>query len=163
MSNTWYGYSLEKILADKRIYKYSWLDYIQEPIKTFITKFEKCINEECDNFGLYIQEIDSLTLKIEGIIRDLIMLFQIDGLDAFCFDQNNNFKWKNINNYLYDEKINLIIQENDLWFIRYFLIDCHNLRNRTAHSLMFIGEYGIYNMIMLFVVILRLSKYTIQK
>ena len=90
------------------------------------------------------------------------MLFQIDGLDAFCFDQNNNFKWKNINNYLYDEKINLIIQENDLWFIRYFLIDYHNLRNRTAHSLMFIGEYGIYNMIMLFVVILRLSKYTIQ-
>ena len=163
LSNTWYGYSLEKILADKRIYKYSWLDYIQEPIKTFITKFEKCINEECDNFGLYIQEIDSLTLKIEGIIRDLIMLFQIDGLDAFCFDQNNNFKWKNINNYLYDEKINLIIQENDLWFIRYFLIDCHNLRNRTAHSLMFIGEYGIYNMIMLFVVILRLSKYSIKK
>jgi len=163
LRKTWYGYSLEKTLADKRTYKYHWLDYLQEPIETFIIKFEKCINEECDNWGLYIQEIDSLTLKIEGIIRDLIALFKIDGLDTFCFDRNNNFKWKNINSYLYDEKINQIIQENDLWFLRYFLIDYHNIRNRTAHSLMFLGEYGIYNMIMLFVIILRLSKYAVKE
>ncbi len=161
LSTTWLGYKLSKNLTQDRVYTYAWLDYIQEPIENFIIKFTEYVNNESKPL-IFISEIDSLSLKIEGILRDLITIFDIDGFNAFYFDKNKNFKWNNINNYLYHENIQQIIPENDLWFLRYCLIDYKNIRNRVAHSLMFLGEYGIENMILVFLVILRLLKYSIS-
>ncbi len=162
LKNTWYGANIEKELSDGDIYKYNWLQYIGPSIESFFLKFEKFINGD-ESSILYIQEIDSLSLKIEGMIRDMISLASIDEFQAFYFDRNKNFNWCNINKYLKDSNIFRIIPENDVYFLKYFLTEHRNLRNRVAHSLTFLGEYGIYNMVILFIAILRLSKCLILK
>lgn len=138
------------------------MQYIGPSIESFFLKFEKFINGD-ESSILYIQEIDSLSLKIEGMIRDMISLASIDEFQAFYFDRNKNFNWCNINKYLKDSNIFRIIPENDVYFLKYFLTEHRNLRNRVAHSLTFLGEYGIYNMVILFIAILRLSKCLILK
>lgn len=162
LKNTWYGANIEKELSGGDIYKYNWLQYIGPSIESFFLKFEKFINGD-ESSILYIQEIDSLSLKIEGMIRDMISLASIDEFQAFYFDRNKNFNWCNINKYLKDSNIFRIIPENDVYFLKYFLTEHRNLRNRVAHSLTFLGEYGIYNMVILFIAILRLSKCLILK
>ena len=92
------------------------------------------------------------------MIRDIILLADIDDFHLFYFDRNENFNWRNINQYLKDPNIFSIIPENDVYFLKYFLTEHRNLRNRVAHSLTFLGEYSIYNIVILFIVILRLSK-----
>ena len=162
LKNTWYGANIEKELTNGGIYKYNWLQYIGPTIETFFVKFEKFIQGDKSS-NLYIQEIDSLSLKIEGMIRDMIWLANIDDFHPFYFDRNKNFNWRNINQYLKDQNIIRIIPKNDVYFLKYFLTEHRNLRNRVAHSLTFLGEYGIYNMVILFIAILRLSKCLVLK
>lgn len=162
LKNTWYGANIEKELSGGDIYKYNWLQYIGPSIESFFLKFEKFIQGDTTSI-LYIQEIDSLSLKIEGMIRDMILLADIDDFHLFYFDKNENFNWRNINQYLKDSSIFSIIPENDVYFLKYFLTEHRNLRNRVAHSLTFLGEYGIYNMVILFIAILRLSKCLVLK
>lgn len=158
--NTWFGLPLEKKLPENKIYKYTWLDYISESITTGFSKIKNEI--EGKNAIYYIQEIDSLTLKIEGIIIDLIEIFNIEGFKTFYFDNNDNYKWKNINNFIADDNIKNIIPENEIWTIKYLLIEYKNLRNRVAHSRLFMGEYNIYNFIYILILLLRLTKYNIK-
>lgn len=162
LKNTWYGANIEKELTNGGIYKYNWLQYIGPTIETFFVKFEKFIQGD-QSSNLYIQEIDSLSLKIEGMIRDMIWLANIDDFHPFYFDRNKNFNWRNINQYLKDQNIIRIIPKNDVYFFKYFLTEHRNLRNRVAHSLTFLGEYGIYNMVILLIAILRLSKCLVLK
>ena len=162
MKNTWYGANIEKELSGGDIYKYNWLQYIGPSIESFFLKFEKFIQGDKSS-NLYIQEIDSLSLKIEGMIRDMIWLANIEDFHTFYFDRNKNFNWCNINQYLKDQNIFRIIPENDVYFLKYFLTEHRNLRNRVAHSLTFLGEYGVYNMVILFIAILRLSKCLVLK
>lgn len=162
LSNTWYGANIEKKLSGGNNYKYNWLQYIGPSIESFFLKFEKFVQDDTISI-LYIQEIDSLSLKIEGMIRDMILLADIDDFHLFYFDKNENFNWRNINQYLKDSSIFSIIPENDVYFLKYFLTEHRNLRNRVAHSLTFLGEYGIYNMVILFIAILRLSKCLVLK
>ena len=162
LKNTWYGANIEKKLSGGNNYKYNWLQYIGPSIESFFLKFEKFVQGDTTSI-LYIQEIDSLSLKIEGMIRDMILLADIDDFHLFYFDKNENFNWRNINQYLKDSSIFSIIPENDVYFLKYFLTEHRNLRNRVAHSLTFLGEYGIYNMLILFIAILRLSKCLVLK
>ena len=162
LKNTWYGANIEKKLSGGNNYKYNWLQYIGPSIESFFLKFEKFVQGDTTSI-LYIQEIDSLSLKIEGMIRDMILLADIDDFHLFYFDKNENFNWRNINQYLKDTSIFSIIPENDVYFLKYFLTEHRNLRNRVAHSLTFLGEYSIYNMVILFIAILRLSKCLVLK
>ncbi len=157
LKQTWLGVTREKGLSGNEVYKYNWLQFIGPSIKSFLHKFEEYVNGN-ETELLFVQEIDSLCLKFEGIIRDLISLRNIDEFRTFYFDRNGNFKWQNINKYLNDSNIFKILRPNEVYFLRYLLIDFKNLRNKVAHSLNFLGEYGLDNMILLFIAILRISK-----
>lgn len=120
---------------------------------------EKFFFDSKDKKYIFVQEIDCISSKIEGILRDIGIYSNLEEFRAFKFDKDKNFEWNNINKYLSDSSLTDIIDENELQFFRYFLIDRRNLRNRVAHCMMFKGEYGIQNIIMLLFVVLRLSKY----
>lgn len=159
IKHTWLGMEQTKQLSTGELYKYSWLDYIEESILSSINKMKKFFFDTKDKKYIFVQEIDCISSKIEGILRDIGIYSNLEEFRAFKFDKDKNFEWNNINKYLCDSSLTDIIDKNELQFFRYFLIDRRNLRNRVAHCMMFKSEYGIQNIIMLLFVILRLSKY----
>jgi len=166
---TWFGVTISKPLQGERALKYRWLQHIQEPIISYFNKLQNYLgNNSCDL--ILINEIDSLTLKVEGILRDLIELSQTEGFSVSKLENDSKerqiFKWKTINELLFDENIFKVLPKNDVWFMRYFLIDYFNLRNRVAHCLIFSSEqyqYSLYSIQGLLIILLRLSCVKISK
>ena len=127
----------------------------------------KDVEYQCD----FVTVIDSLTLKIEGLLRyfcerigiatfktkqkgadKLVMEKLLDDLLADV-EHKPALKPDQVTNFLEEDRI----------FIKYVLTEKAglNLRNEVAHGLMDIFEYSFEHVIVLFCIILKLSKYTI--
>lgn len=165
---TWYGDIITKALPDKQKLKYQWLEHIKEPI---ISYFEKQRKYACNSYFrlTYINEVDSLILKIEGILRDLIDFTQIDNFTVRKFVNDVKGRqvsyWKSLNELLWDNNISQILSKNDVWFMRYFLTDYLNTRNNIAHCLVLnpYQEEYYYGFQWILIILLRLSLYIKRK
>lgn len=166
LEKTWYGYTFNIKINNNSYYTYNWLDMIKEAIYLGFLKLESYVQNK-ESPLMFILEIDSLTLKIEGIIRDLILNSKIDGLNAHKFNYKHDcklFSWKNINGYLFDPKLTEILPKDDIIFLRYFLVDMINLRNNTAHCLLQKPqEYDVYYFEYLIIILLRLARFKINE
>lgn len=136
----------------------------------------KRIFEELDKFNAdntyqcdFVTLTDSLTLKIEGLLR---YFCEKIGIATFKIRQKGSDKLvmeKLLDDLLADiahepplkpfQKTNF--DEEDRILIKYVLAEKVglNLRNMVAHSLMDIFEYSFVNVVILFCIILKLSKY----
>lgn len=107
-------------------------------------------------------------LKIEGIIRDIIALSNIKYLYTTKSKIKNNDENKkivecsSINTLIWEKEIFELIPENDVWFLRWFLVDGLGIRNNIAHALhLSIYEYNDNVMHYLIIIILRLCRFKI--
>lgn len=164
LKTTWFGNVIKKQLPENQILSYQWLEHIEQPIISYFNKQQKYIYD--NNFRLtYINEVDSLTLKTEGILRDLVDFAHIEGFSVRKFvddkDGRQISKWKSINELLWDPNILKILNEDDIWFMRYFLTDYLDVRNNIAHCLILnpYQEQYYYGFQWLLVILLRLSIY----
>lgn len=164
LKTTWLGKILRKQLTGDNVLKYQWLEHIEQPIISYFDKLQKYIIDS--NFRLtFINEVDSLTLKIEGILRDVIEFAQIKNFQVRKFDKDKNnrqiSKWKTINELLWDPLIFKILKDDDIWFMRYFLTDYLDVRNNIAHCLALSPYQDQYykSFEWLLIILLRLSKY----
>ncbi len=109
-----------------------------------------------------VLSIDSLTLKIEGLIRDIC---QLSGVTTFYMREDskgrNIEREKDLNALLREERIKELFDEDDLLFFKFLLVEKagYNLRHKVAHSLMLFQEYNINYMHLLILTLLRLAKY----
>lgn len=163
--NTWYGNTLMKETTSKPI-EYKWLDFFEPSIRSYFDKMEKALLEDYKVYPVFIQEIDSITLKIEGIIRDLIDFAKIEGFSTIKFKKDEEgreiVQRRDINNLLWDPNIFQILLPDDVWFLRYFLIEHINLRNEVAHCLFVTPkkyQLGLFHQLL--IIILRLSIFKI--
>lgn len=106
----------------------------------------------------FVLTIDSLTLKLEGIIKLLCKIFEIETKET---NDNNIVQDKSLNKLLDNEKLVEKMGQNNIFFLKYLLIDnCGlNIRNEAAHSLLALNEYNYVNATLLLVALLRLCKY----
>jgi len=136
----------------------------------------KRVFEELDKFSAdntypceFVTVIDSLTLKVEGILR---YFCEKTGIATFKTRQKGSDKLvmeKLLDDLLADiahepplkpeQKTNF--DEEDRILIKYVLAEKAglNLRNAVAHSLMDIFEYSFEHVVVLFCIIIKLSKY----
>lgn len=157
---TWYGEQIKDRLNNSNIIEYSHLQQIESQIVSFFSKFENDIKN--NKFStLYIQEFDSLILKIEGIIRYIISLSGTENFPTYNFYQDGYYSNHSINTLLNDKNIINVLKEKDIYLLRYFLTGYKSYRNKVAHNLVHLYEYNIYNMLILFIIILRLSNYNL--
>ncbi len=114
------------------------------------------------NIPNFVLAIDSLSIKIEGILRDICELrgvttfFQTDDAKG-----RSIVKEKDINALLREDTIKNTLSKDDLMLLQFLLVDKAgwNLRNRVAHTLIRTANgYGIEHMLLLIVVILKLAK-----
>lgn len=77
-NNSWVGKSLSRRVSTSEEITYSWLDLISPSLKEFFEKVNTMIATERTQD--YILPIDSLILKIEGLIREIC---QVSGVTTF--------------------------------------------------------------------------------
>lgn len=164
LKTTWLGATRTKHLPENQLLAYQWLEHIEQPIISYFDKLQKYIIDS--NFRLtFINEVDSLTLKIEGILRDVIEFAQIKNFQVRKLVKDKNDRqisnWKTINELLWDPLIFKILKDDDIWFMRYFLTDYLDVRNNIAHCLALSPYQDQYykSFEWLLIILLRLSKY----
>lgn len=158
---SWFGKTLchKSPTGEKK--EYNWLNLIAPALNEYFLQmhyyFTNPINQP--NFVL---SIDSLTLKMEGLLRDLC---EICGVTTFYQTKDskgrNIVREKDIHALLYEDKIKQLFDEDDLLLFRFLLVEKagYNLRHRIAHALMYFQEYSVVYMHLLIIALLKLGKY----
>lgn len=161
---SWLGKNISKKLANQTI-KYNWLNLIAPSLHEYFRQMQYYFASP-NYLPNLILSIDSLTLKIEGLIRDIC---QFSGITTFYMTKDNKgrsiAREKDIHALLYEEPIKELFDEDDLLFFKFLLVEKagYNLRHKVAHSLMLFQEYSVNYMHLLILALLRLGKYDFVK
>jgi len=162
--HSWLGKNISKKLANQTI-RYNWLNLIAPSLHEYFFQMQYHFANPNYSPNLVLS-IDSLTLKIEGLIRDIC---QFSGVTTFYMTKDskgrNIVREKDIHALLYEEPIRELFDEDDLLFLKFLLVEKagYNLRHKVAHSLMLFQEYSINYMHLLILALLRLGKYDFVK
>jgi hypothetical protein len=157
--HSWIGYNIQR---NDRVF--NWLGLIAPSIFHYFNQIDAMLKYPGyrPDFTL---AIDSLSLKIEGLLRELC---ELNGIIPFYMVEEsgtNVSREKDINNLLRDEKLLGFITEDDLFFLKFLLIEKvgFNLRNDVAHALLPNDGYTLGYMHLLIIAVLRLSKYQVKE
>lgn len=158
---SWLGKNVSgKLPNDKKI-EYNWLNLIAPSLLEYFIQMHYCFLNRMHYPNLVLC-IDSLTLKIEGLLRDIC---RFSGVATFYMTHDSKgrdiTREKNIHALLYEESVKELFDEDDLLLFRFLLVEKagYNLRHRIAHSLMLFQEYIVDYMHLLILAVLRLGKY----
>lgn len=158
---SWLGKELQMQTRGDRMETYSWLNLIAPALNDYFVQLEFFFRNP-SNIPNLVLCIDSLTLKIEGMLRDIC---EFNGV--ITYELRNDKKGrtisqeKDIHKLLYEEEIKKLFDKNDLLFFKFLLVEKagYNLRHKVAHSLMTFPEYNINYMNLLVLAILKFGKY----
>jgi hypothetical protein len=159
--NTWLGLNFKKTSPGGDELVYNWIDQISPSIYYYFDQMHVHLANQ-KYYPNLIMPIDSLTLKFEGLFRDLCEML---GISTFYTETDIHkkviSKERDLNSLLRDQNLMSIIDQNDLFFFKYFFIEksATNLRNDVAHSLMIADEYTINKFHLLILCLLRIGKY----
>lgn len=162
LSNTWLNDPITRNYNNQEFAVVP-LELIKPAIRHFFAELNRWKNEPG-----YIPDLilvtDSLTLKIEALLRYLCDKL---GISTFKLRDDDLVMERNLDEILAaleHEKYNTNFQEDDRRFIKFVLSEKagENLRNRVAHGLMDSFEYSFDKTILVFTIIMRLTKYTFQ-
>jgi len=160
---SWLGAEWVRYFGDGQSQNYRWSDFILPIINDYITQLKRYfINQrERPNF---IMAIDSLTLKIEGIIRHMLSLFGATTSRASDKKGQNVIEDTPLEQLLENELLRTKLGDDDLFFIRFVLIEKAglNLRNRIAHSHLIPREYSVHLLHFLMLIVFRLSRFQLD-
>lgn len=141
------------------------LEILIPPIRLLFAELQALSANDDYDFNAVVL-CDSLTLKIEALLR---YMCERIGIATFKQRENGIVMEKNIDDLLADIRESpetpTGFSENDRLFIKFVLSEKVglNLRNRIAHGLMDSNEYGFDNLIVVFTIIPRFSKYSFSK
>ena len=156
----WYGKNLPKRLPGGQTVMYNWLDLIAPAIKEYFRQMGFCFADPT-NVPNFVLSLDSLTLKIEGLFRDLCLLHGAGTSRQKKKSDRNIGQEKDINALLHEDAIKELFDEDDLLFFKFLLIEqCGlTLRHKIAHTRMLFQEYSGDYMHLVILALLRLGKY----
>ena len=156
-NNLWLG----KNIIVKKENVHNWLDVLAPGLNDFFSQIHFYLQNPL-NTPNYVLAIDSLAIKVEGILRNI---YELRGIPAsYQEDQGNGKlidKQKDINTLLREDNMKSIISKDDLLLFQFVLIEKAgwNLRNKVSHTLIRqSAAYSIRYILFLVVIILKLGK-----
>lgn len=161
---SWLGEELEMSSNSGKPVQYCWLALIAPALNEYFINLEFFFKNQT-NHPNFILSIDSLSLKIEGMLRDIC---EFNGITTFELRTDRKGRTisqeKDIHKLLYEPEIVELIDKDDLLFFKFLLIEKagYNLRHRVAHSLMTFYEYNIDLMNLLIMAVLKFGKYNFE-
>ena len=159
--NSWYGKNITKSAPSNQTLTYNWLNLIAPSINEYFIQMKAHLSqpEYAPNMVL---AMDSLVLKIEGLVRDICAF---SGITTFYQTKDKQgriiIREKDINWLLREEPIKKLFDEDDLLFFKYVLVEKAglNLRHKIAHCLMDYSNYNVLYMHLLILVLFKLGRY----
>jgi Domain of unknown function (DUF4209) len=163
LHSSWYGQELKMGKRRDSERPFKWLSIIAPGIVDFFVAMDGLIYAK--KVYNITTSFDSLTLKIEGIVRTLA---EYHGIHTFTIKKDNLGREvseeMDIMKLLTHSKIVEFIGEDDIFFLRYVFTEKggFNLRNKVAHSLIGFDQYSIGQLMLIFVAILRLGRFQLR-
>lgn len=155
LNKSWMGRKLAAFSADETPDVFSWMELVGPALFDLLSQLETQIldKEFKPNFVL---SIDSLSIKIEGLIRDIARL---SGQSVTKIKENESQEM-NLEELLKDESISKIFTGEDVLLWKYLLTKKGwNMRNNIAHSFYRPADYNESKAILLLLAVFRLCKY----
>ncbi len=162
--HSWYGKNITKRFPGGNV-TYNWLNLIAPSLNDYFMKMYTFFSQP-EYRPDFILAMDSLCLKIEGLVRDICAF---SGITTFYQAKDNNgrnvVRERDINWLLREEAIKSKFDEDDLLFFKFILVEKAglNLRHKIAHCLMDYSEYNLSCMHLLILILLKLGKYDFVK
>jgi hypothetical protein len=157
-NKTWLSHIFKNTLADGQAIEYTYLNILDALLSDYFKNCNDVYNSKNPKNQNLVMCIDSLTLKIEGLIREL---FSLHGYPTIFENyEAGTAQEKDLNALLHDNHISTFLDPDELLFFKYIFTEQEgiNLRNRVAHSLFLEKEYDLSIAHLLFISLLRLFK-----
>lgn len=158
---TWLGQNITRTFKQGEQEVYNWLNLIMPSINDYLVQLHFYLTNQNNHLN-FVLCIDSLAVKIEGILRDMV---NMGGGTSFFFTPDKAgrsvAREKDINALFHEDVIKNLISKDDLLFLKYLLVEKSglNLRNKVSHSLFRHAQnYSIDYMNLLIIAVLRLAK-----
>lgn len=161
--HSWFGKTLTKKIQNQEI-KYNWINLLAPSLLEYFKQMEYSFAS--GKYPNLVLCIDSLIVKIEGLLRDLC---NYSGITTFFQTEDKQgktvYREKDLNALLHEKKIKELFDEDDLLFFKFVLVEKagYNLRHKVAHSLIFFGEYRINYAHLLILLLLKIGKFDLSK
>ena len=158
----WYGKNLAKPLPNGQVSTYNWLNLIAPALNEYFCQIDFHLADPETNPPNFVLSLDSLTLKIEGLFRDLCRLSGVTTSRQIQDNSGRNItREKDIDALLREDTVEELFDEDDLLFFKFLLVEKggYNLRHKIAHSLLPFQGYGWSYMNLIILALLRLGKY----
>ena len=163
-AETWLGAPLDRVLAGERV-RYALLDLLAPGIRSYFAAIKAGLgNPEVYPLDHAISATDSLTLKIEGVLRQLNVL--AGGSESHVTRDKQGrplTRARDLDDLLRQPLLVQWLGPDTTLFLRFVLVEKAglNLRHRVAHSLMATTEYAFENLHLLFLAVMRLARYSL--
>ena len=159
---SWFGKTFARKIQNKD-FPYNWLTLLAPSLYEYFSQMDFYYSSK--KYPNLVLCIDSLALKIEGLLRDLLSRF---GATTFYSTKDNKgrtiYREKDLNSLLHEENIKDWIDPDDLLLFKFVLVEKggYNLRHKIAHSLILREEYHIDFFHLLLLILLRLAKFDVK-
>lgn len=160
---SWFGKTLTKKRFNKEMH-HNWLSLIAPSLFEYFSQMDYW--RASGNYPNLVLCIDSLVLKIEGLLRDM---FYFSNIATFTSKTDKKHKKsitheKELNALLYEKRMSELFDPDDLLLFKFVLIEKagYNLRHRIAHSLMLNIEYQINYIHLLMLLLLKIGSYNLK-
>ncbi len=135
--------------------EYTWQPMLRPGLQEFFTQLHKFIHEG-PTASSFVLCLDSLTLKIEGLLREVL---QKMGAHTIATHKRHDLR-----EVFFDDLLDLaltkaLLNENECYFLRYVFTPLgKNLRNDIAHGYYHLSErYSIQKVVLLVIALLRVT------
>jgi len=160
-NRSWLGKTVRTPSLGNRAVEYRWLDLLAPAVRDYFQEMEGYLLSPSRKIPTFVLSIDSLSVKIEGILRDIC---RFQGIPT-SFSTNRKGKTtereKGIQALLSDEQLKTILDEDHHLFFNFLLVEQvgYNLRHRVAHTFLTAQEYQMDFTHLLLLAVLKLTKY----
>jgi hypothetical protein len=133
---------------------YTWQPMLYPGLREFFCQFDIMLRG--DEEPNYVMCIDTLAVKVEGLLRDLL---QRTNTPTVATGTHQDLREVYIEALLETEGAKQLFDENTRYFFRFVLLkECKNLRNDVAHGYYHhLHQYSFEKMVLLLCVLLRIT------
>lgn len=157
LNETWYGEDAEHVKSDGSATGFKWANLILPALQSFFDQLHIDSSTNKIHNQAYMQCIDSLVLKFEGLLREFSRKI---GAQTIEVKENSTEERIAFDKLLDNKKLIEVVPDDDIALFKYiFTSKGINLRNNVAHCFYKPMEYRIQWMWLLISSILKLGNY----